>query len=340
MEINQSLRGDFPDLRSRIRALQACLRETPVVPLSVEGIDLFAKLEFCNPFGSVKDRAAFWILKSAIESGLVTEKSTIIESSSGNFASAMASYCQLLALPFIAVIDPNIAATNEAFLRRTCSQVVKVEERDDVGGYLKTRLRKVQDLCANIPHSFWPNQYGNLRAVEAHYTLTGGEICQRFSELDYVFIGVSTGGTIAGISRRVKEHFPAVKVIAVDAEGSVIFGGPPKRRYIPGLGASMQPELVKHAQIDDVVLVPEHETVSACQELLFRHGLFVGGSSGTCFAAVKRSLPKLRGTRPPQVLFLCADRGSAYLDTVFNAEWSKQLAPPDVVAMNAKENAA
>src|SRR5437867_2466749 len=102
--------------------------------------------------------------------------------------------------------------------------VVKVEDRDDTGGFLKTRLQKVKELCATIPNAYWTNQYGNLDAIEAHYELTATEICADFDSLDYVFIGVSTAGTIAGVSRRLKEHYPNIRVIAVDTEGSAIFG--------------------------------------------------------------------------------------------------------------------
>ncbi|PTL80711.1 2,3-diaminopropionate biosynthesis protein SbnA [Vitiosangium sp. GDMCC 1.1324] len=313
-------------LSERVALLQGSLRETPVVELAAEGIRLHAKLEHANPFGSLKDRPAFWILKSAVESGEVTERTTLIESSSGNFANAMASYCRLLGLEFIPVIDPNIAGSNEAFLQRMCKRVVKVQERDETGGFLKTRLRKVQELCKELEDTFWPNQYGNPKVAEAHYRYTGEEICRVFKQLDYVFVGVSTGGTIAGVSQRLKERFPSVKVIAVDAEGSVIFGGPPKKRHIPGIGASVRAELVDRALIDEVVNVPEVETVRACRELLYQHGLLVGGSSGSCYAAVKRYLPRMRSlSAPPQVLFLCADKGGPYLDTVFNDPWCARL---------------
>jgi len=313
-------------LAEKVALLQYSLRETPVVALDEEGIRLHAKLEYTNPFGSLKDRPAFWMLKSAVLSGEVTERTTLIESSSGNFANALSSYCQLLGLKFIPVIDPNIAGANEAYLRRICETVVKVEERDETGGYLKTRLNRVQELRSSLGDTYWPNQYGNPRVAEAHYRYTGEEICRAFKQLDYVFVGVSTGGTIAGVSQRLKERFPSVKVIAVDAQGSVIFGGPPKKRYIPGIGASMRADLVNRAIIDEVVSVPEVETVRACRELLFRHGLLVGGSSGSCYAAVKSLLPRMRSlSSPPNVLFLCADKGGAYLDTVFNDQWCARL---------------
>ena len=250
----------------------------------------------------------------------------MIESSSGNFASALAAYTRLVGLRFIPVIDPNISSTYESFLRRLCPRVAKVENRDDTGGFLKTRLAMVQQLCATIPHAYWTNQYGNTDAVEAHYELTAGEVCDDFDSLDYAFIGVSTGGTIAGMSRRLKERYPKIQIIAVDTRGSVIFGDTPRKRHIPGLGSSIVPPLVAQAQIDDVVLVTEREAVAACRELLGTHGLFAGGSSGSAYAAVKRYAATMaRARRRPKVLFLCADRGTPYLDTVFDPAWAGKL---------------
>jgi cysteine synthase A len=317
-----------PILVTRLEQLRRILRPTPHLQLAVEGMNLFAKLEYVNPVGSIKDRPAFWILKRAAERGEICDATTVIESSSGNFASALAAFTRLVGLRFIPVIDPNISGTYESFLRRTCATVVKVEDRDDTGGFLKTRLEVVQRLCATTPHAYWTNQYGNPDAVEAHYELTAGEICAEFESLDYVFIGVSTGGTIAGMSRRLKERYPNVQIIAVDTQGSVIFGDKPRKRHIPGVGSSIVPPLVAQATIDDVVLIPERETVAACRELLVTHGLFAGGSSGTAFAAVKRYAARMvrwGGGKRPTVLFVCADRGTPYLDTVFDPEWSAQL---------------
>src|SRR5881396_3771762 len=225
-------------LATRLQLLRNTLRPTPHVPLAMEGMNLFAKLEYVNPVGSIKDRPAYWILKRAAERGEICDETTVIESSSGNFASALAAFTRLVGLRFIPVIDPNISGTYESFLRRTCDTVVKVEERDDTGGFLKTRLRMVQHLCATTPHAYWPNQYANPDAVDAHYHLTAGEICADFDSLDYVFIGVSTGGTIAGMSRRLKERYPKVRIIAVDTEGSVIFGDTP-RKTDPSVSTAM-----------------------------------------------------------------------------------------------------
>jgi N-(2-amino-2-carboxyethyl)-L-glutamate synthase len=312
-------------LATRLELLRNILRPTPHVPLAMKGMDLFAKLEYVNPVGSIKDRSAYWILLRAAERGEICEDTTVIESSSGNFAAALATFTHLVGLQFIPVIDPNISSTYESFLRRICRTVVKIEERDNTGGFLKTRLQKVKELCASVPNAYWTNQYGNPDAIEAHYELTATEICADFDSLDYVFIGVSTAGTIAGVSRRLKERYPGVRVIAVDSEGSAIFGGPPRKRHIPGIGSSIVPALLAYARIDDVVLISERETVQGCRELLDTHGLFVGGSSGTAFAAIKRCAGGMTASGHPTVLFLCPDRGTPYLDTVFDSEWVTRL---------------
>ena len=313
------------DLVTRLEQLRKTIRPTPHVRLTVEGMNLFAKLEFMNPVGSIKDRPACWILKRAAERGEINNDTTVVESSSGNFATALAAFTHLVGLQFIPVIDPNISGTYESFLRRMCPRVVKVEERDDTGGFLKTRLQMVEHLCATVPDAYWTNQYGNPDAEDAHYRLTAGEVCASFESLDYVFIGVSTAGTIAGMSRRLKECYPKVKIIAADTQGSVIFGDTPRKRHIPGVGSSIVPPLLSHAIVDDVVLIPERETVRACQELLATHGLFVGGSSGTAYAAIKRYAPRMSKGKRPTVLFLCADRGTPYLDTVYDPTWATKL---------------
>jgi cysteine synthase A len=312
-------------LRARLHDLETAMRITPTIPLDEPRMRLFAKLEYCGLVGSIKDRAALWILKSAILRGEIGPDTTIVESSSGNFAIATASFARMLGLRFVPVIDPNISALNEAILRSLCAQVVKVDQRDDTGGYLKTRIARVNEICASARSAFWTNQYANTDGMMGHYHMTGGEIVAALPELDYAFIGVSSGGTIAGISQRLKERSQRTKIIAVDAEGSVIFGGSPKKRRIPGLGSSIVPGLVAEACIDDVVVIPESDTIEGCRDLLRRHRLFAGGSSGTTYAAIRRYLAKVRGHGTPSVLFLCADRGTAYIDTIYNDEWVAQL---------------
>src|SRR3954447_24248982 len=128
------------ELVQRLAFAESRAFETPIIRLDHEPVDLYAKLEFLNIVGSIKDRSALWMLKRSIERRQVHPGTTIIESSSGNLARALAAFCKLLGLPFIPVIDPFVSPLNEAFLRAHCQTVVKVtEQADDAGGYLKAR---------------------------------------------------------------------------------------------------------------------------------------------------------------------------------------------------------
>ena len=309
---------------SSFRALGRGIGETPLVALPGERVDLFVKLETHNLSGSVKDRPAFHILDRAIEDGLVDAGTTVVESSSGNFAIALATLCRSLGLPFVAVVDININPANEKILKTLGSEVVSISERDATGGCLLNRIAKVREICAARPNTFWPNQYENPLNGEAHFLGTGAEICRELPGLDYVFVGVSSGGTIAGISRRVREDRPEAKIVAVDVEGSAAFGDTPKPRYIPGIGSSLRPVLLEQARIDEVVLVSEADSVQGSRELLDRHGLFLGGSSGTVYRAVQSFFAAWDLPRRPTVAFVAADRGHAYLDRIYDPVWARE----------------
>ncbi|MFH8565750.1 2,3-diaminopropionate biosynthesis protein SbnA [Streptomyces sp. NPDC017988] len=299
---------------------------TPLIPLRDERCDLVAKLEFCNPAGSSKDRSALWILEKAIDRGDIAHGTTVVESSSGNFALALAFYCRMLGIPFVPVIDPNCNEATEAQLQLLCERVERVSIRDTTGGYLESRLSRVQDVLVEPGSVYWPNQYANPDAREAHYRFTGAELLAQAGRLDYLFVGVGTGGTIAGLSHRIKETHPGCVVVAVDAEGSVIFGGPPKKRRIPGIGSSIVPPLCGQALIDRVEIVSETRTAEACGVLAAEYGLYAGGSTGSVYAAVQDFFARHRpGPRRPRVAFIAADRGQAYAGTVYDPMWLRQL---------------
>jgi N-(2-amino-2-carboxyethyl)-L-glutamate synthase len=311
------------DLFARhLELLRTSLGRTPVVHLNDDRLDLYAKLEYTNPTGSSKDRAAFWMLQAAIERGDLDLSTTVVESSSGNLAISLASFCHALGLAFVPVIDPNCNSLTEGYLRALCKRVEKVTTLDDAAGYLGTRLARVHELMTELKPVYWPNQYANIDAMAAHYHTTGEELQRFFHRIDYLFVAVSTAGTIAGLSTRIKEDFPDAKVIAVDAEGSVIFGGQPGNRRIPGLGSSIKPPLSARAVIDDVVIVSERDTIAGCNDLVRQHGLFAGGSTGSVYAAIRRYFARNRPSTPrPTVVFLCADRGTPYADTIYNPAW-------------------
>ncbi|ASQ93370.1 2,3-diaminopropionate biosynthesis protein SbnA [Streptomyces sp. 11-1-2] len=326
-------------LIERVRQIRRGLMGTPLIPLADEQCDIVAKLEFCNPTGSSKDRSALWILEQAIGRGEIVHGTTVVESSSGNFALALAFYCRMLGVSFVPVIDPNCNEATEAQLRLLCDRVDKVSVRDVTGSYLENRLSRVRELLVELDWAYWPNQYANPDARDAHYLFTAGELIAQAGPLDYLFVGVGTGGTIAGLSQRIKEEYPDCVVVAVDAEGSVIFGGPPKRRRIPGIGSSIVPPLCGQALIDQVEIVSEARAVEACGALAAKYALYAGGSTGSAYAAVQDYFARYRpGAHRPRVAFIAADRGHAYAQTVYDPMWVQQLRaetvqPPGVEAL-------
>lgn len=300
-------------------SILGCVGRTPVVALRrlfpQRDIQVVAKLEFLNPSGSIKDRPARDIVEQGLRTGVLTPASHLVESSSGNFGIALAMACRVHRLPLTIVVDPNVTTANVALLRRLGANVDMVTELDSQGGYLQQRLRRVAELTLAIPGAVWVNQYANELNWRAH-TSTGQEIIEQIpGQIDYLVAAVSTAGTIHGVARALRETHPALRVVAVDAVGSVLFGGPPGHRRIPGVGASRVPELLCTEEIDEVIMVDDREAILGCHQLLTAEGILAGGSSGSIMAAIGRLLPRLR--RPSRVLTLLPDRGERYLDLIY-----------------------
>lgn len=300
---------------------------TPLISIGLEdfpSVKLFSKLEYLNPTGSVKDRAASYILKTCLERGIINQKTTIVESSSGNFGVALSAYCRKHGLKFICVVDPNILPVNRMLIQAFGGEIDEVQEPDSNGGYLLTRIARVNEWLGKLDNIYWVNQYGNKLNADAYYHSLGNEIYNEFpDELDYLFLGISSGGTITGISRKMKEKYPNIKIIAVDIYGSVIFGHPSSKRHIPGIGSSMRPDILKDAFIDDVVMISEVETIRHCHALLQEQNVFVGGSSGSVYAGVKKYFAKnpINGMSV-NAMCIFPDRGERYTSTIYDKEWA------------------
>jgi cysteine synthase A len=306
-----------------------CVGKTPMVQLKKTpdlNINLFAKLEGYNPSGSVKDRAALFILSSQLEGGNISRKTEIIESSSGNFGISLSVFCKKFGLHFTCVIDPNINPINETIMRSLGADVIKVNKKDKNGGYLLERIAVVKKFIDEIKDSYWTNQYSNPLNARAYLSL-GEELLKDISKLDYVFLGVSSGGTITGVSRKIKEKSPGTRIIAVDVKGSVIFNQKPKKRYLPGIGSSLKPSILKEALIDEVVIVDEESSINECYNLLRNESLFCGGSSGSVMAAVGKYFSNKKIKSKINVAMVFADRGERYLNTVYNEHWLEKRFP-------------
>jgi len=312
----------------------ACVGRTPLVELRRQfpppGPAVIAKLELVNPSGSMKDRSATYILERGLADGTITPASRLIESSSGNFGIALATAARVHGLEFTCVVDPKTTPANLRILLRLGAEVELVTDADEHGCFLGARLRRVAELCRERPGSVWVNQYANDGNWLAHYHGTAAEILADLDRpIDCLVVPVSTTGTILGLARRLRGVFPALHVVAVDAAGSVIFGGPAGPRHVPGLGAGRRPEVLDPAQIDEVVWVSDRDAVAGCRALALSEGILAGGSSGAVVAAIER----LRPGWPAgwQVVTVLPDRGDRYLDQVYDDDWVARL--PDTNAV-------
>jgi len=302
--------------------------QTPLVQIEsedLENINLFAKLESFNPTGSIKDRAASYLIKKLLEIEEINKNTTLIESSSGNFGLSLTAYSKKYGLKIYCVLDSKVSPLNEILIKKLGATIIKVTKPDLNGNYILNRIKKVEELGKTIPNSYWINQYTNKYNAEAYYYTLGNELCNEIGSIDYIFIAVGSGGTITGVSQKIKEVFPNAKIIAVDIEGSVIFGGLPKKRHIYGMGSSIVPEVLKKAKIDDVVTIDEIFTVEMCHELLERHTIFAGGSSGLVFAATKKYFIGKILNNKPNVVIIFPDGGDKYISTIYNQKWHDNL---------------
>lgn len=297
---------------------------TPLINLEGKKVNLYAKLEYNNFSGSSKDRAAYSILRDAILTGKIDKRTTIVASSSGNFAISIASICCLLKIKFIPVVDPNINSDYEALLSLLSYKMIKVSVRDETGGFLLTRINTVQQVCYQIKNSFFADQYSDPNNCRGYYDL-GNEILSALDIVDFIFIAVSSGGAITGISTLVKKRNHRVKIIAVDVKGSVIFGHAPEKRFISGIGSSQASPIMKDAIIDEVIHVSQCDIVVGCYELLREQVIFGGASSGAVYFAAKRYFQKFETEKRPVAVLIFPDKGSAYLDTIYNKDWEKGL---------------
>ncbi|WP_379144976.1 2,3-diaminopropionate biosynthesis protein SbnA [Paenibacillus sp. sgz500992] len=297
---------------------------TPLIKLSNlfqnSGFEVYAKMELLNPGGSAKDRPALRMIQEAWKEGRIRPGTVIIESSSGNMAISLAMICKYLGLRFISVIDPRTTETNIQILKALDAKIDYVAEPDpETGEFLPARLTRVQQLLAEIPGSFWPNQYGNANNYLAHYHTTMKEIVTELGRVDYLFCSVSTCGTIRGLAEYARDHGLKTKIVAVDAEGSVIFGGNKGSRRFPGLGAGIVPPFCRKDLIDHIVYVSDWEIIKGCRALSQNESILAGASSGGIIAAVKRMEQEI--TPGSHCAVILHDKGERYLDTVYSDSW-------------------
>ena len=278
--------------------------------------EVFLKLEGFNVTGSIKIKTAVGLLEDLEKRGLARPRETVIvESSSGNLGLALSLLCAVKGYKFICVTDPNANHSTVREMELYGAEVIVVRDRDSAGGFLGTRLKVIDNILCSDPNAVWLNQYANIANKNVHAEQTGNEIAAEFDKVDWLFVGTGTTGTLCGVSERLRQKFPSIKVVAVEPVGSVTFGGRPGRRTIPGIGTSVRPKLADLLDPDRVVEISEEETIDSCFAFVRDYHLLIGGSTGTVLAAVQRLAPEFSFGQT--IVAISPDLGGRYLDSVY-----------------------
>lgn len=319
----------------------ACVGNTPIVRLNkvaahlAPHVEIYGKLEYMNPGGSVKDRIGRHMIDVAEREGKLKPGGTIIEATSGNTGMGLAMAAAVKGYKCIFVMADKQSEEKRIALRSVGAQVVICPtnvEADDPRSYYSVATR----LAEETPNSFYARQYWNPANPEAHFATTGPEIWEQTQgDLDALVVASGTGGTIVGNGRYLKGKKPALKVIGVDPVGSIYYdlfhtGKWPKPHsyYVEGFGEDFMPGTMDLTIMDDVVQVNDRESFTMARRLIREEGLLCGGSSGSAVAgaikfAERVSREPRASDQPYKILVIIADSSSRYLSKFLNDEWLK-----------------
>lgn len=286
----------------------------------VFGVPLHLKYEGINLAGSVKLKAALSMVLAAERGGILSPGDVLVESSSGNLGVALSMIAAHRGYGFVCVTDSRCNPASKRMMEAYGARVLVISRPDKEHGLLGARIEYVRRLCDYDPNYVWLNQYVNPHNWLSHYRTTAPSVAAEFPELDVLFVGAGTTGTLMGCARYFREQERPVKIVAVDSVGSVSFGGPALTRHIPGLGAGVRPQMLDEGLVDDVVMVPEQETLERCLTMA-RQGFLFGGSTGTVVSGALRWLAERPGNERLTTVALSPDQGDRYLDSVYDPEW-------------------
>jgi cystathionine beta-synthase len=307
--------------------------QTPIVKLNKVAAhvksDIYVKLEYLNPGGSMKDRVAMNIIHDAERRGLLGPGSTIIEATSGNTGAGLALVAAIRGYKCIFVMPDKMSNEKIAALRAFGAKVVicpTAVEPEDPRSYYEVTKRLVKDT----PNSFHSNQYYNPANPEAHYLSTGPEIWEQTGgEMDVFVAGMGTGGTISGCGKYFKEKKPGFQVVGVDPIGSLYYEyvktgrmTKPFSYYVEGIGEDFLPGTMNLKIIDQIMRVDDKECFLLTRELVRQEGLFCGGSCGAAVAGAIRYAEQL-GDEKKNIVVLLPDSAQKYLSKIFDDEWMR-----------------
>lgn len=273
--------------------------------------NIYAKLEYFNPAGSVKDRVAFNMIKDAKDKGLIKDNTVIIEPTSGNTGIGLAMAARAMGLKIIIVMPDTMSVERRKLMTAYGAELVLTDGKLGMSG----AIEKAKQLSEEYDDSFIPNQFENEANANAHYLSTGKEIYNDLPDVDIFVACVGTGGTISGVGRYLKEKNANIKIVAVEPSSSAVLSGEKAGAHkIQGIGAGFIPKILERKVIDEVITVSDEDAYSFGRNLAKDEGFLVGISSGAALCAAL-TLAKRPENVGKNIVVLLPDTGDRYLST-------------------------
>jgi cysteine synthase A len=302
------------------------IKNTPTVRLNSIGKDLdcelYAKCEFLNAGGSLKDRIGVRMIAEAEKEGRIKPGDTIIEATSGNTGIGLALACAVKGYKLIVTMPEKMSMEKEVVLQSLGAKIVRTKT-ELAHDHPDSMMGTAERLHKEIPNSHMLDQYINSANPDAHYHDTGGEILEDFGkDLDMVVIGAGTGGTITGIAKRLKEEIPDITIVGVDPYGSILAGGDEVfDYYVEGIGYDFFPDVFDPSIVDEWVKTADKESFLMARRLIKEEGLLVGGSSGSAVWAALQVANRLK--RNQKCLVILPDSIRNYMSKFVDDDWMK-----------------
>lgn len=287
--------------------------KTPIVKLNTldreDSAEIFVKLEYFNPGSSIKDRAAYYIIKNMIEENKLKKTDTIVEATSGNMGIGLAMVSSALGYKLIIVMPDTMSIERQKIISAYGAELVLTEGSLGMDGAIK----KAEEIASQDGY-IMSYQFKNENNVLAHEETTAVEILEDLEDVDAVVAGVGTGGTITGIAKVLKKKNKDIKIFAVEPKDSAVLSGEKKGSHkIQGIGAGFIPDILDMSLIDEVIKVSNEDAYSASQELAKNEGILMGISGGAALQGAKEVAKKLGSGK--KVLYIAPDNGERYLST-------------------------